>query len=419
MTDRHGDSFRAKCHASSCRSCGATRLEPVLDLGLMPLSDGLVGDDQLHVEDTRYPLEVAFCPTCTLVQILHTVEPEVLFCQDYPYYSSVIDTLMEHSRLNALELIDRHQLGSDSLVMEIASNDGYMLRNFAHRGIKVLGIDPAQGPVNEAIDVGVESLCAFFTSQLARRLRDDGLRPDIIIANNVLAHVADTNGFVEGIALLLKDSGQAVIECPYVRDLVDNCEFDTIYHEHLCYFSLTALDRLFVRHGLFINDIRHLNIHGGSLRIYVGKQEQRSEAVNRRIDDEQSAGVTSYGYYEQFSRRVEEIRIALRRLMFDLRSSGYTIAAYGAPAKGTILLNYLGLENSCIPFTVDRNSRKQGKYVPGVRIPIRDTSELLSRMPDYTLLLPWNFKDEILRQQQTYRSRGGRFIIPIPKPTIV
>src|SRR5690606_8747166 len=210
-------------------------------------------------EDTRYPLEVAFCPTCTLVQILHTAEPEVLFCQDYPYYSSVIDTLMEHSRLNALELIDRHQLGSDSLVMEIASNDGYMLRNFAHRGIKVLGIDPAQGPVNEAIDVGVESLCAFFTSQLARRLRDDGLRPDIIIANNVLAHVADTNGFVEGIALLLKDSGQAVIECPYVRDLVDNCEFDTIYHEHLCYFSLTALDRLFVRHGLFINDIRHLN----------------------------------------------------------------------------------------------------------------------------------------------------------------
>ena len=419
MTDRHGDSFRAKCHASSCRSCGATGLEPVLDLGLMPLSDGLVGDDQLHVEDTRYPLEVAFCPTCTLVQILHTVEPEVLFCQDYPYYSSVIDTLMEHSRLNALELIDRHQLGSDSLVMEIASNDGYMLRNFAHRGIKVLGIDPAQGPVNEAIDVGVESLCAFFTSQLARRLRDDGLRPDIIIANNVLAHVADTNGFVEGIALLLKDSGQAVIECPYVRDLVDNCEFDTIYHEHLCYFSLTALDRLFVRHGLFINDIRHLNIHGGSLRIYVGKQEQRSEAVNRRIDDEQSAGVTSYGYYEQFSRRVEEIRIALRRLMFDLRSSGYTIAAYGAPAKGTILLNYLGLENSCIPFTVDRNSRKQGKYVPGVRIPIRDTSELLIRMPDYTLLLPWNFKDEILRQQQTYRSRGGRFIIPIPKPTIV
>ncbi len=419
MTDRHGDSFRAKCHASSCRSCGATGLEPVLDLGLMPLSDGLVGDDQLHVEDTRYPLEVAFCPNCTLVQILHTVEPEVLFCQDYPYYSSVIDTLMEHSRLNALELIDRHQLGSDSLVMEIASNDGYMLRNFAHRGIKVLGIDPAQGPVNEAIDVGVESLCAFFTSQLARRLRDDGLRPDIIIANNVLAHVADTNGFVEGIALLLKDSGQAVIECPYVRDLVDNCEFDTIYHEHLCYFSLTALDRLFVRHGLFINDIRHLNIHGGSLRIYVGKQEQRSEAVNRRIDDEQSAGVTSYGYYEQFSRRVEEIRIALRRLMFDLRSSGYTIAAYGAPAKGTILLNYLGLENSCIPFTVDRNSRKQGKYVPGVRIPIRDTSELLIRMPDYTLLLPWNFKDEILRQQQTYRSRGGRFIIPIPKPTIV
>lgn len=419
MTASIDNNMAAKCAASSCRSCGSIGLRPVLDLGLMPLSDGLVREDQTASEDARYPLEVAFCPKCSLVQILQTVPPEVLFRQDYPYYSSVIDTLMEHSRRNALELIERHRLGKNSLVVEIASNDGYLLRNFVQNSIPVLGIDPAQGPVAEAAKVGVESLCAFFTCNLAAKLRDDNCQADVIIANNVLAHVADTNGFVEGVRTLLKDDGEAVIECPYVRDLIDNCEFDTIYHEHLCYFSITALNHLFNRHGLFINEIRHLDIHGGSLRLYVGKKDKASPDLQQMLDHEHAIGLDDYLYYQAFSERVEEIRTGLRRLLMDLRQQGCSIAAYGAPAKGTILLNYLGLGRGDIPFTVDRNIRKHGKYVPGVRIPILDTSALLDNMPDYTLLLPWNFQSEILKQQQPYRSRGGRFIIPIPNPRIV
>jgi len=265
----------------------------------------------------------------------------------------------------------------------------------------------------------VESLCAFFTCNLAAKLRDDNCQADVIIANNVLAHVADTNGFVEGVRILLKDDGEAVIECPYVRDLIDNCEFDTIYHEHLCYFSITALNHLFNRHGLFINEIRHLDIHGGSLRLYVGKKDKASPDLQQMLDHEHAIGLDDYLYYQAFSERVEEIRTGLRRLLMDLRQQGCSIAAYGAPAKGTILLNYLGLGRGDIPFTVDRNIRKHGKYVPGVRIPILDTSALLDNMPDYTLLLPWNFQSEILKQQQPYRSRGGRFIIPIPNPRIV
>jgi SAM-dependent methyltransferase len=255
-----------------CRSCRSTDLQIILSFGDTPLADRLLTADQLDQPDLTAPLDLAFCPHCSLVQITATVQPEVLFGQEYPYFSSVSQTLLNHSRKNALELIETRGLGENSLVVEPASNDGYMLRNFSEQGIPVLGVDPASGPAAAAVAAGIPTLNTFFSLDLARNLLAEGKQADVIIANNVLAHVADLNGFVEGIATLLKEDGAAVMEMPYVVDLIEKVEFDTIYHQHLCYFSVTALDKLFRRHNLFLNDIRQLSIHGGSLRLYVEKR---------------------------------------------------------------------------------------------------------------------------------------------------
>lgn len=411
--------FVKKCREGVCRSCRCQGLMPVLDLGLMPLSDGLVSKVQLDHADRTYPLELAYCPNCSLVQILVTVPPEVLFCEDYPYYSSFSDALLAHSKQNALNLIDRRRLGPKSLVIELASNDGYLLKNFVDKDIPVLGIDPAEGPARAAEDIGVPTMCTFFTCDLAKKLRSQGNQADVIIANNVLAHVADTNGFVEGIKLLLKDDGVAVIEVPYVRDLIDHCEFDTIYHEHLCYFSVTALDRLFRRHNLYLNDIEKLAIHGGSLRLYLEHRDAPTSAVRTILNDEACDRIDQYPYYENFNQNVLTIRNRMRQMLTGIKAQGKSIAAYGAAAKGTIMLNYIGADTQLIDYVVDRNIYKQGKYMPGVRIPICEPDRLMQDHPDYVVVLPWNFKDEILSQQASYHRNGGKFIIPIPSPTIV
>jgi len=411
--------FESRCRAAVCRSCRTCGLMPVLDLGRMPPSDRFLAEAQLGRDEPFNPLELVFCPECSLVQIVETVDPSLLFGEDYVYHSSFSNALLEHTRQNAEALIESRRLNSDGLVVELASNDGYMLRNFVEKGIPVLGIDPAPQPAAAAEKIGVPTLCTFFTKELAEKLAAEGKMADVVIANNVLAHVADTNDFVQGIRALLKEDGLASLEFPYVVDLISRCEFDTIYHEHLCYFSMTALDRLFRRNGLFVNDVQRLSIHGGSLRIHVARSENPSDAVRQMLADEADRGVDRIDYYRRFADRVRATVRSLVALIGRLKAEGHRVAAYGAAAKGTILLNYADLGPESIEFVVDRNTHKHGKFTPGKHIPICDPAELLTRRPDYVLLLVWNFKDEVLQQQQAYRDAGGQFIIPIPEPEIV
>ncbi len=404
---------------TACRSCSKPGLEPFLNLGQTPLADRILTPAQLEEHEPTYPLVVAFCPSCGLMQITETVAPDELFCDDYPYFSSFSDYLLEHSRENVLDLIERRKLGKDSFVVELASNDGYLLKNYVEHGIPVLGIDPADGPAAAAEKIGVPTRNEFFTKQLAQELVAQGIRANVIHGNNVLAHVADTNGFVSGMADLLKDDGVIVIEAPYAKDLIDHCEFDTIYHEHLCYFSVTALNNLFRQHGLYLNEIKQLPIHGGSLRLYVEKHENVGDSVKNLLAVEQAEKVDKIDFYRDFSARVEHVKAALLKLLTELKAQGNSIAAYGAAAKGSTLINYMGIGTDLIDFVVDRNVHKQGRYMPGKHIPILAPEQLMERRPDYVLILPWNVTEEILKQQQEYRDQGGKFIVPIPEPRIL
>ncbi|MGB3247375.1 MAG: NAD-dependent epimerase/dehydratase family protein [Sulfitobacter sp.] len=402
-----------------CISCGHHGLKPILDLGLMPRSDGLLDFSILEHQESLVPLRLGYCPDCTLVQLLETRPAEEMFGDDYLYFSSFSEDLLKHSRDNALELIEMRGLGADNLVAEIASNDGYMLQNFKEKGVPVLGIDPALQPATAAMEKGIETINDFFGTRVAGELAAAGRKADVIIANNVVAHVADQNDLVAGMATLLADDGVISIEFPYVRDLIDFVEFDTIYHEHLCYFSVGSAKTLFERHGLYLKDVRRLPIHGGSLRLYLDKKNEPSEAVTRILAEEHELGLDSVDYYASFGARVRTFRDKARKLIGDLKADGKRIAAYGAAAKGTIMLNFLKLNSRSIEYAVDRNVHKQGKYMPGVRVRIEDPEKLKSDQPDYVMILPWNFRDEIIRQQQGFLAEGGKFVVPIPDLEIV
>jgi len=403
-----------------CRSCAGATLIPVLDLGTTPLANRLPTREQLAEPEPVYPLHLVLCPQCSLLQITETVPPEILF-RDYLYFSSFSETMLRHAAASANALADRLQLGPQSLVVEAASNDGYLLKNFVARGIPVLGIEPALNIAKVARDQGVPTLDEFFDVAVAQRLAAEGQQADLFLGNNVLAHVANLNGFVAGIKALLKPGGRSVIEAPYVKDMLDHVEFDTIYHAHLCYFSLTALANLFRRHGLEVVDVERLPIHGGTIRFtsaHAGAAEP-SQAVRSLLADEAAWGVDRIEGYSAFAQRVEELKRALLARLAELKSQGRSIAAYGASAKGSTLLNYFGIGRETLDFVADRSTHKQGRYTAGTHLPIRAPEHLLEAMPDYLLLLTWNFADEILAQQAEYRRRGGRFLIPIPELRIV
>ncbi|MBK8019889.1 MAG: class I SAM-dependent methyltransferase [Chloroflexi bacterium] len=403
-----------------CRSCGSTNLLPIVSFGDTPLADRLLTEDLLDKPELLANLELVFCPDCTLVQITESVSPDILFGEDYPYFSSVSPVLLAHFRGSALDIIERRGLDSSSWVVEAASNDGYMLKNFMERGITVLGIDPAAPPAKAAQAAGVPTLMTYFTVDLARQLvAERGRRADVFLANNVLAHVPDLNGFVEGIRTLLAEDGVAVIEVPYLIDLIDHREFDTIYHQHLCYFSVTALDNLFRRHNLYLDDVKRLQIHGGSLRLFVEQREAVSETVQSLLRMEKDRQTDHYAYYTNFADSINRFRDELMALLGKLKSEGKTIVGYGAAAKATTMLAYTGIDLRQLDYVVDLNPFKQGRFMPGTHLPIHAPQRLLEDKPDFVLVLAWNFADEIIAQQDMYRKSGGQFIVPLPKLTVV
>jgi len=417
MGARRRDDGRMKTIAG-CRSCGTTDLQRVLYLGEVPLANALLTEERLRSEsEPRFPLTLAFCPECSLLQILETVEPEVLF-RDYVYFSSFSDTMLRHAKEEAGMLRDRLGLGGDSLAVELASNDGYLLKNFVDMGVPVLGIEPARNIATVAERNGVRTVAEFFDMTLARRLRDEGTRADVVIGNNVLAHVADLAGFVGGAAHILKDEGLAVFEFPYVGEMIEKLEFDTIYHEHLCYYSLHSVSGLLERNGLRTVDVERHDIHGGSLRVFAARATsgaEASRAVEELLEKERAKGMTGVAFYGAFAERVSRLKDALLGELRRRKEAGQRLAAYGASAKGSTLLNFFGIDGSLLDFIADRSTAKQGKFAPGNHLPIVAPEALAERRPDAVLLLTWNFADEILKQQSAYLSSGGQFIIPVPQ----
>lgn len=403
-----------------CRSCRGQDLVPVLDIGTVPLANALLDASSLDRLEPRYPLHLLWCPRCSLLQIGENVPAEILFAH-YFYLSSFSDAFLKHCEMLAARLVTERNLDQTSLVIDIASNDGYLLQFYQKQGIPVLGIEPAENIVRIAEEKGVPTRHIFFREAEAQKIVAEGLRADVIHAHNVMPHVADQRDFAAGIAALLKTEGIAVIEFAYAIDTIDRTEFDQIYHEHMCYFSLTAFKNLCTRFGLDVIRVERLSVHGGSLRVFLAHKGAANpdNSVPELLDQEKIWGVDTVTPYAQFAERAATLKTELMALLKDLKTQGKRIAAYGASAKGSTLMQYCGIDATLVDYVVDRSTVKQGHYTPGNHLKIEPVEKLLENQPDYVLLLTWNFADEILAQQKEYRARGGKFIVPVPKAKVL
>lgn len=407
--------------ANTCRSCGADLQHEVLDLGMSPLCESFLPADQLDQAEAFYPLRVLVCTTCSLVQLREYVTPDHIF-SEYAYFSSFSDSWVRHAERYCKAMKARLQLDGDSRVVELGSNDGYLLQHFLAEGVPVLGIEPAANVAAAATAKGVPTRVAFFGRATAEMLKSEGLSADLIAGNNVLAQVPDLNDFVGGIAILLKPHGTVTLEFPHLERTIEGNQFDQVYHEHFSYFSLVAVEHLAARHGLVVVDVEELPSHGGSLRVFLrhaAAAGQTAPAVERIRAREIAAGCTDPERLAGFGAEVEATKRHLLRFLVEAREAGAHIVGYGAPGKGNTLLNYCGIRTDFLDYLVDRNPYKHGRFTPGTHIPIHPVERIDETQPDYLLILPWNLKDEIIRQMQHVGQWGCRFVVPIPRLMVV
>ena len=403
---------------SSCRFCKSLSLHTFVDLGMSPLCESFLAADQLNQMEPFYPLHVYVCENCLLVQLQEYVQPEDIFTE-YAYFSSYSDTWLRHSKDYADMVVERFDLGLHSRVVELASNDGYLLQYFVQKGIPVLGIEPAANVAETAISKGVTTVVKFFGSKTAHEVTGSGGKADLIIGNNVLAQVPDLNDFVAGMQILLKPDGIITMEFPHLMSLMESNQFDTIYHEHFSYFSFAVVERVFAAHALTLFDVEKLSTHGGSLRIYACHTEDAGKRLTTRVKvlkaAEEAAGVLCIDAYFSFAKKVEETKHKLLEFLIEAKRQGKSIAGYGAPGKGNTLLNYCGIRMDFLDYVVDRSPHKQGKFLPGTHIPIYHPDKIKETRPDYVLILPWNLKGEVIEQNSYIQQWGGQFVVPIPE----
>ncbi len=412
---------RDSVHAPVCRFCGSVLEHTFVDLGMSPLCESFLSAADINKMEPFYPLKVFICSKCLLVQLEEFVSPEGIF-REYAYFSSYADSWVQHAKDYTDMIVERLGLGRESLAIELASNDGYLLQHFVAKGVPCLGIEPAANVAETAIARDVPTLVKFFNAKTASDLAREGKQADLVIGNNVLAQVPDLNDFVEGIRIVLKPEGVATLEFPHVLRLIERNQFDTIYHEHFSYFSLTTVEKVFAAHGLTLFDVEELPTHGGSIRIYARHERDATKPVTERMSAlkavEHAKALDKLEGYVCFAEQVKETKRALLEFLITARRQGKTVAGYGAPGKGNTLLNYCGIRSDFIDYTVDRNPYKHGKFLPGTHIPIHEPSKIWETRPDYLFVLPWNFKDEIMRQMSAIRSWGGKFVVPIPEVTV-
>ena len=404
-----------------CRFCGAELNHIFVDLGMSPLANSYLMLEDLQKMEPHYPLCIYVCEKCYLVQLPVFQTPEDIF-SDYAYFSSFSDSWLHHAKVYTERMVNRFGYDKNSQVIEIASNDGYLLQYFKEKAIPVLGIEPAKNVAVVANEAKIPTLVKFFGTTTAKELAEEGKHADLLIGNNVLAHVPGLNDFVEGMKIVLKGDGVVTMEFPHLMRLVEENQFDTIYHEHFSYFSFTTVEKVFAKQGLTLFDVEELPTHGGSLRIYARHTEDDTKPVDKRVSElknrEEAAGMTNTEYYLSFGERVKETKRNILDFLIKAKREGKSVAGYGAPAKGNTLLNYCGVRTDFIEFTLDRSPHKQGQYLPGTHIPIYHPDKIKETKPDYLVILPWNLKEEIMEQMSYIREWGGQFVVLIPEPRV-